>query len=572
MTKILIVDDNEQNIYMLQVLLEGHGYEVVTAQHGAEALQIAKQAPPDLIITDILMPVMDGFNLCRQWKANEQLKTCPFVFYTATYTDPKDESFALSLGADAFLVKPLDPGKLIEAINKLLLDFQGNGTAQPSSTSLNEEEIYKLYSERLVHKLEHKMLQLEQEIEERRQTAAALQASNQQLRQAMDELKDVQKQVIRQERLAAIGQLATGMAHDFNNMLSIISLHSEIMLHRGQLSEPESAGAQVIIHQVKQANQLIQQILDFARRTNLERRATDLAQTLQEMVSLLKRTLPENVQLSLEFAPDEYVVHIDRMRIEQVVMNLALNARDAMPNGGHLNIKLERPHLFPDNGLSTLSEITKGDWIVITVADDGMGVADDVYPHLFEPFFTTKPLGKGTGLGLAQVYGIVKQHEGRIDVHSKVGHGTTFTIYLPATSSAPIEEIRNVPEAIPLGQGEVILVVEDDQETRKAIFTSLEILNYRPLTAANGKSALTFLEDHPEIILVLSDVHMPEMGGIDLAEALNDVPVPVILMTGYVAEGLQRLKAEGKIVDWLVKPLNLNLLSEAIAAGLAANV
>jgi signal transduction histidine kinase len=571
MTKILIVDDNEQNIYMLQVLFEGHGYEVVTAQHGAEALQIAEQTPPNLIISDILMPVMDGFNLCRQWKANEQLKTSPFVFYTATYTDPKDESFALSLGADAFLVKPLDPDKLIEVINKLLLDFQGNGTAQPSSTSLNDEEIYKLYSERLVHKLEHKMLQLEKEIEERRQTEAALQASNQQLRQAMDELKDVQKRVIRQERLAAIGQLATGMAHDFNNMLSIISLHSEIMLHRGQLSEPDASGVQVIIHQVQQANQLIQQILDFARRTNLERRATDLVQTLQEIVSLLKRTLPKTVQLSLEIAPDEYVVDVDRMRIEQVVMNLALNARDAMPNGGNLSIKLERSYLFPGNGLTKLREITEGDWIVITVTDDGMGVADDVYPHLFEPFFTTKPPGKGTGLGLAQVYGIVKQHEGHIDVHSQVGHGTTFTIFLPATSSAPIEETRTTPEAIPLGQGEVILVVEDDQETRKAVLTSLEILNYRPLTAANGKMALTFWEQHPEVALVLSDVYMPEMGGIDLAEALSSFSVPVILMTGQVAEDLQRLKSEGKIVDWLVKPLNLNLLAEAIAAGLTVD-
>lgn len=572
MTKILIVDDNEQNIYMLQALLEGHGYEVVTAQHGAEALQIAKQEPPDLIIADILMPVMDGFNLCRQWKANEQLKTRPFAFYTATYTDPKDEAFALTLGADAFLVKPLEPDKLLVIVKKLLHAFQEGSGANSSSSSLNEEEIYKLYSERLVHKLEHKMLQLEQEIEERRQAEAAVQASNQQLRQAMAELKDFQKQVVRQERLAAIGQLATGMAHDFNNMLSVISLYSEIMLLRGQLSEPDVAGAQEILHQVQQAHQLIQQILDFARRTNLERRATDLVQTLQEMVSLLTRTLPENVQIGLDFAPDEYVVHVDRTRIEQVVMNLALNARDAMPNGGNLNIKLERSPLLPENGLPAPLEMTEGDWIVISVADEGLGVADDVYPHLFEPFFTTKPPGKGTGLGLAQVYGIVKQHDGHIDVHSKVGNGTTFTIYLPATSFAPTKETQTVPEAAPLGKSEAILVVEDDLETRKAILSSLEILNYRPMAAANGKIALLFLERHPEVALVLSDVYMPEMGGIDLAEALRDFPVPVILVTGHVAEDLHRLKAEGKIVDWLVKPLNLNLLAKAIAAGLAADV
>ncbi|MCB9421634.1 MAG: response regulator [Ardenticatenaceae bacterium] len=564
MTKILVVDDNEQNIYMLQILFAGHGYDVDTAQHGSEALQTARQSPPDMIITDILMPVMDGFELCRQWKADERLYGRPFVFYTATYTDPKDEAFALSLGADAFLIKPLDPDKLLAVINKLLHDFQENGAARPSSTSLNEEEIYKLYSERLVQKLEHKMLQLEQEIEDRRQTESALQASNQRLLQAMRDLKDMQKQIVRQERLAAVGQLAAGMAHDFNNMLSIVSLNAEVMLYRGQLSEPDVAGAQMILHQVQQAHQLIQQILDFTRRTNLERRATDLVLTLQEMVNILRRTLPENMQISLDFTPGEYVVHVDRTRIEQVVMNLALNARDAMPNGGNLNVKLANSRTLPDS-LSLLSEPAEGNWIVLTVADEGTGIADEILPHLFEPFFTTKPPGKGTGLGLAQVYGIVKQHEGHIDVHSEVGRGTTFTIFLPATSSALMEGAKGPQEAIPLGEGEVILVVEDDQDTRKAILTSLEILNYRILTVANGKTALAYLERHPGIALILSDVYMPEMGGIELAEALYGTAVPVILMTGHEEEGLQHLKDEGRIIDWLRKPLNLSLLAEAIA-------
>lgn len=571
MTKILVVDDNEQNLYMLQVLFEGHGYEVITAQNGSEALQTAKQSPFDLIITDILMPVMDGFNLCRQWKADEQLKNLPFIFYTATYTDPKDEAFALDLGADVFLVKPLEPDKLLEIVKNTLLTFHEGGATKPSPSNLNEEEIYKLYSERLVHKLEHKMLQLEQEIEERRQAEAALQASNQQLLLAMSELKNIQKQIVRQERLAAIGQLAAGMAHDFNNMLSVISLYSDLMIRRGNLVESDTKSVHVILHQVEQANHLIQQILDFTRRTKLERRATDLVQTLQDIASLLKRTLPENVQIILNFASDEYVVYVDRTRIEQVVMNLALNARDAMPSGGNLSIKLERLYLLPDN-TSPLLELPEGDWVVMTITDQGIGIADEVRSHLFEPFFTTKPPGKGTGLGLAQVYGIVKQHHGYIDVHSQVNNGTTFTIYLPATSSAQVERDKTTAGSIPLGQGEMILVVENDEDTRQAILTSLEMLNYRTVAAANGKIALTLLEQHhDEIALILSDVYMPEMDGIRLVYALEKLAIPIILITGHLEEDLHGLKSQGRIVDWFNKPLNLGQLAGAVSVGLAAS-
>jgi CheY-like chemotaxis protein len=207
----------------------------------------------------------------------------------------------------------------------------------------------------------------------------------------------------------------------------------------------------------------------------------------------------------------------------------------------------------------------------MTVTDDGEGIPENIRPRLFEPFFTTKPPGRGPGLGLAQVYGIVRQHDGYVDVDSKVGEGTTFKIYLPATSSAHVESVKIGQESILLGQNEVILLVEDNEATQHAILASLETLNYRPLVTANGKEALQVMAQHPEIALVLSDAYMPEMSGISLAKALAEVSTPVILMTGHPEEELETLKSQGTIAAWLNKPLNLNQLAQAVAWGLASN-
>lgn len=569
MKNVLIVDDNNQNLYMLQVLLEGHGYTVDAAQNGAEALQKAGQCPPDFIITDILMPVMDGFALCRAWRADETLKHIPFLFYTATYTDPKDEAFAVGLGADAFLVKPMEPEELLQAIHHTLRQTAVKDPTATPYAPLDEEAVYRLYNERLVQKLERKMLQLEQEIQERKDAETALRTSNQLLLQAMEDLKEMQEKHVRQEKLAAIGQLATGMAHDFNNMLSVISLYTELMLHRENLLPPDAKRLNTILHQTHQAAHLVQQVLDFSRRTNLDRSVTNLTRALQDMVALLARTLSEKVQIHLDIVPGDYYVDVDRTRIEQVVMNLALNARDAMPEGGRLDIHLSR-ELVPSQMRSDDEKLPEGEWAVLTIRDQGQGIPAHLRSQLFEPFFTTKPPGRGTGLGLAQVYGIVRQHEGYVDVDSEVGKGTEFRIYLPIASPAGAEVAQIGQDFILMGQGEAILLVEDNEVIREAVLTSLDILNYRPLAAADGHEALRVLGQHPEVALILADVYMPGMNGIELAKALQDTATPVILMTGHSKAELQPLKVQGIIVTWLDKPLSLNLLAQTVSLGLAA--
>ncbi|MCB8980954.1 MAG: response regulator [Ardenticatenaceae bacterium] len=569
MKNVLIVDDNSQNLYMLQALLEGHGYTVDTAQNGAEALQKAVACPPHFVIADILMPVMDGFALCREWRAEEKFRHIPFLFYTATYTDPKDEAFALSLGADAFLIKPMEPEALLQAIQNTLRQAAAKDTEADSGPSMADEEVYRLYNDRLVKKLEGKMLQLEQEVQERKDAEAALRTSNQLLLQAMEDLKEMQAKHVRQEKLAAIGQLATGMAHDFNNMLSVISLYTELMQRRDNMPPADSKRLDTILHQTRQAANLVQQVLDFSRRTNLDRSVTDLSRTLQDMVALLKRTLSENVRIQLDITPGKYYVDVDRTRIEQVIMNLALNARDAMPEGGSLDIHLSHVSVSPEMR-SGDEKLPEGEWAALTIRDQGEGIPDHIRSRLFEPFFTTKPPGRGTGLGLAQVYGIVRQHEGYVDVESEVGKGTEFRIYLPIASSATAEVAQIGQDFILMGQSETILLVEDNEVIREAVLTSLDILNYRPLAAADGYEALSVLGKHPEVSLVLSDVYMPGMNGIELAKALQDTATPIILMTGHTKADLQPLKAQGTIVTWLDKPLSLNLLAQTVSLGLAA--
>jgi PAS domain S-box-containing protein len=390
--------------------------------------------------------------------------------------------------------------------------------------------------------------------------------------------REVQQRVQRQERLAAVGQLAAGIAHDFNNIMAVIVLYAGTSLRTLDLPSRLRERLVTISQQAKRATRLIQQILDFSRRAVMERQPLDLVPFLKEQVKLLERTIPENVSINLSHGGEEYAVMADPTRLQQAVMNLALNARDAMPEGGDLHIGLARVRV-EDRKQAPLPEMAPGEWVRVTVADSGVGISPKDLPRVFEPFFTTKAPGQGTGLGLAQVYGIVKQHEGYIDVVSQVGEGTTFTLYLPALPVSPPEAIE--PEDLELvrGRGETILVVEDDAATREALVESLGILDYQVLEAANGREALAILEqagDDPSIdpvqriALVVTDVVMPEMGGRALLYALREkgLMVPVVMLTGHpLEEELEGLRSQG-LSAWLPKPPSVEQLAQAVARAL----
>jgi PAS domain S-box-containing protein len=386
------------------------------------------------------------------------------------------------------------------------------------------------------------------------------------------ESRKQQQYVQAQERLAMVGQMAAGIAHDFNNIMTVIILYTQMLLKSPDLPEELLPRMNTIFDQSKLAANLISQILDFSRQSDMKRRPVHMLPFLKELTKMLARTLPENIDIQLDFDEGDYIINADLTRMQQVVMNLVVNARDAMPKGGELCLDLAQI-VVTDDKPKPLPGMETGEWICLKVIDAGMGIPESNIDHIFEPLFTTKERGQGTGLGLSQVYGIVKQHDGYVDVKSVVGEGTTFAIYLPVQRSGDISAFDGGQTELVRGQGEKILVVEDDAITRQAICAILETFNYETSEAVDASEALRLFEFFAdEIALVLSDMVMPGMNGDELLTHLQmkRPDIRMIIITGYpFTEGDKASLSEG-IVDWLQKPFEVEELVKAIQLALAA--
>lgn len=377
--------------------------------------------------------------------------------------------------------------------------------------------------------------------------------------------RENQTRIQMQERLATVGQLAAGIAHDFNNILAAIVVYADLLKQDPSLPLPSRERLAIIHEQVHRAASLIRQILDFSRRSVMEQSTLDLLPFLKEMDKLLRRVLPETIRVELGYHPDRYQTIADPTRLQQVFMNLAVNARDAMPDGGVLRFEIEREVIQPKT--PPCPNLNPGVWIRISVSDTGSGISPENLPHIFEPFYTTKPVGQGTGLGLAQAYGIIKQHGGHIDVESQQGAGTVFRIFLPALEISDEDEFASKGENRMEGDGEMILVVEDDTVARQAMQDLLQAYNYQALVAKNGLEALEIYQQHWEnIALVVSDIVMPKMGGVELYYALKEKwpDVKILFVTGHpLSEQDQQLLERGE-VRWLQKPYSIQTFNEAI--------
>ncbi len=384
--------------------------------------------------------------------------------------------------------------------------------------------------------------------------------------------RDNQARIQMQDRLATVGQLAAGIAHDFNNIMAAITVYTDLLGMEPNLSAASHERLNTIQQQVQRATSLIRQILDFSRRSVMEQSSMDLLPFIKELDKLLGRILPENIRLELTYQPGEYIVKADPTRLQQVFMNLALNARDAMPSGGTLHFELGRIYISDTDVL--ILDLTPGEWIGIQVSDTGTGIQPDAMAHIFDPFFTTKPVGGGTGLGLAQVYGIVKQHRGSIDVRSAPGEGTTFEIYLPALEI--LESGRAAGENRPprSGNGETILLVEDDPAALEAMKALLSHHNFRVLPARNGVEAMQVYDRSANTIdLVVSDVVMPEMGGVELYRSLKEKApeLKMLFVTGHPLGGENQSLLEEGQVDWLQKPFAIQEFVRVLQTLLRSN-
>ena len=502
--RLLIVDDVDANREILARMFRNRGFDTVEAEGGHKALEIIACEPLDLVLLDVMMPDMDGFEALRRIREAHSSVELPVIMVTAR-TESQDIVHALSLGANDYVTKPVDFAVAHARVNALV----GRKRA--------EEEVRR--------------------VEER------LRASH---------------------KLEAIGQLAGGVAHDFNNLLLVIDGYARIALKSpGDPAVVSNALAEVL-HAAGKAEGLVRQLLVFSRRQMVDRRILRVSQALSEVEALLRPLLGARNLLQFDLAPGagDLCVETDPAEFCQAIVNLAINARDAMPGGGTVTIGLRRS----DVEAGQESGLAPGAYVELTVQDTGCGMDQATLARIFDPFFTTKDQGKGTGLGLAMVYGFVQQSGGAIAADTDVGFGSTFRLMLPLSDRQPAVEVANVEQAL-RGAGETVLLVEDDQQLLRLTRSTLEELGYRVLSASNGVEALEIEgEDSQPIDLVLTDVVMPSLGGFDLAAILHDTrpELPVVFMSGYPTGGeLKSVSlAEGSI--FLPKPFKPAALASAV--------
>lgn len=393
------------------------------------------------------------------------------------------------------------------------------------------------------------------------------------LRTAVQELKAMQDLLVRQERLAAVGQLSAGIAHDFNNILASILLYAQLLQRQTAATPKISNRLELIVQQCDRAAELVQQILDFSGRSLLHRAPVELNAFLKGLYQLLERTLPENIQITLKKDKVACYIDADSTRIQQVMLNLALNARDAMPEGGELHIQVENIAEQEPLPCPNCGELIEGNVIKLVVADSGQGIPPAIISKIFEPFFTTKA-PTGSGLGLAQVYGIVKQHAGHLFVDSVEGVGTTFTLFFPAIAPPLLEPGYPPENVVEHGNEELILVVEDNETVQEVLVANLNYLGYRTVTAVNGQEALAMIEatSEDEISLVISDQIMPKMGGAALFQAIRQKnnSIPFIMLSGHSLNSSQPDDEPAVQFVSLAKPIKLEALATAVSTILSA--
>jgi len=898
--KVLIVDDKVEDRYLLETILKKKGYEVISAGNGKEALERLREGGISIVISDILMPVMDGFQLCKEVRADEKLRNIPFVFYTATYTDEKDEELALNIGADKFIRKPAEIEDFLVEIEKVLrnAEMKRIGARKPVE---EEIEVMKLYSERLVNKLERKLIQLRElseklsricenvndliftldengffteincniekfgykkeevigkhftefltekskkiatdyferakkgissrdiyevevikkdgrhalleisistifengkfigrfgvgrDITEKRRmeeqyrliaenvsdviftldmnlkftyvspsvermrgftveeamsqsiedvlTPSSYEIAMRALREELEEeskptknlfrtrtlelenickdgstvwtetrfsflrdsdgnpigilgvsrditerkkaesarklmeekysrlfeesktaifitssngkfidvnpagvellgysskeeilekdflshfyvpeerenrqkilqekgaledfeiklkrkngseinvlettsavrnskgeiiayrgiLRDItaykkmEAQILQAQKLEAIGRLAGGIAHDFNNLLTAIMGNAELLLINLPKENPYRERVKMIMDTALRASQLTRKLLAFSKKQISLPKILNLNDLITEMKGMLERILGEDIKLKTELSPSLFSVNVDPTHIEQVILNLAVNAREAMPSGGELIISTKNVYLDEDYCRRYI-ELTPGDYVLLSVSDTGVGMSKDILDHIFEPFFSTKE--GGTGLGLSIVYGVVKQYGGHITVYSEPGVGTTFKIYILAEKETVKKEKETIHEKEVEGGKETILVVEDERDVRELIEIALGELGYKVFSASNRKEACELMEKlGKEIHLLISDVILPDGRGHKLArEFKKEKPdLKVLLISGYPDEKISIEKEKG--MDFLPKPFTPKTLA-----------
>lgn len=529
---ILAVDDDSNNLAVVRDSLTGFNYTVLVAEDGESAVSRADYARPDLILLDIMMPGMDGYETCRLLKLQESTRDIPVIFMSAL-AGAGHKVLGLETGAVDYVTKPFQQDELLARV-RVHLNIGDLNRRLKEANELLEARV-----EARTMDLVNANRVLENEIVER-------QAAQEQLRQS--------------QRMEAIGTLAGGVAHDFNNILTAIMGFGSILRAKLEGDVMLAHFADNILIAAEKAAKLTHSLLAFSRKQIIETKPEEVNEIVRTIDRILFRVIGDDIELRCSFAPEELVIMGDGIQIEQVLMNLAVNGRDAMPNGGVLSLRTERVELIEE--LPAVS-LTPGSYARITVSDTGCGIGEDIRQRIFEPFFTTKDAGKGTGLGLSIVYGIIKQHGGEVTVESEVGKGTSFRIYLPLVTSL-YSHLESGPVAPVIGGAETILLAEDNDGVRSFMVQALEDYGYQVIEALNGEDAVAkYRANRDRIQLVILDVVMPRMNGREVYDVVRREggQTRVLFCSGYTDDIIEQkgiVQEEG--VGFLHKPVTVQVL------------
>jgi len=683
---VLLVDDVYENRYLLSILLKNKGYTVVEANNGKEAFDQAYLKVPDIVISDILMPVKDGFTLCREWRADPLLKDIPFIFYTATYTEPKDEALALSLGADRFFIKPMNTATLLAEVEALLQEYKQSGKITPEP-AISSEAYYRRYNESLVKKLEDKLIQIEDRNRRLFDSERALRSMNQEVSKRLVEARSAEKssrlamkryemaadvgrvgiwewnhidgkvfvdhnlremlgvagsssldydgfielfhvedrdglnrmlQTLAQGRqdgmsvtcrmrdvagdlrwfvvraslmsaaqgesvvvganaditeqkvlerqlsqlykMEALGQLTAGIAHDFNNILASIVGYTELLSF--EISDKQG-NARNYVDQVlyagERASNLVNKLLAFGRNRESVFEITELAVSLGDAVEMLRSTLPSTIEVSLFSDTDQPKVLLDVTQFHQIIMNLCVNARDAM--GGRGKLQINSGMLSINNKIcSGCGRKFSGDYVCVKVSDTGPGISSEVQKRIFDPFFTTKDPDKGTGLGLSVVHGAMHDHKGHVSLKTRPEiDGTEFELFFPIAEGVTVsdEPLTGVMQRNSYsGQ---VFVLDDEPSICKLLEEIMSERGFKVYGFTDPGDLLRVLAADPASCdVVVTDQTMPNMLGTEVLREVRQIraDLPVVLCTGY-SETLDKQTAKALGADaFFIKPFN----------------
>jgi signal transduction histidine kinase len=570
---ILLVDDRSENLLALEALLQPLGYHLIKARSGQEALRCVLQEDFAVILLDVQMPNMDGFETAELIRGRERSRSTPIIFLTAVNTSELHIAKGYLAGAVDYLLKPFLPEILLAKVAIFVELHAKTAEVRQQAKQLQATVVTLEHEIGERKRIEADLRQARDSLEQRvRERTTGLADANQALRAEIAERKRLQAQLIQSQKMESIGRLAGGVAHDFNNLLMAISGYAELA---GD-ALPADHTAHDDLHEIRKAagraGGLTQQLLTFARKQIIDPRVLDLSDVVRDVEKLLGRLLGEDIEIVVVSAADRHHARIDIGQIEQLLINLAVNARDAMPNGGRLTMAVENVLLDQQDASVADAELAPGAYVRLSVSDTGMGMDAQTQAHLFEPFFTTKETGQGTGLGLATCYGVAKQHAGHITCRSELGKGTTFDIYLPCADETPDRRpARATPPDLPRGH-ERVLLVEDEAMVRTLMARALSDLGYTIVALSNGEEALQYVQTHPQerFDLLLTDMVMPRLSGEQLAARLSagDPALKVLFISGYTdsAKHMQgRLEAEQLI---LTKPFVPSLLARQLRTAL----